>query len=232
MTKRYLAALLAVLCAASLSACGLTRPKTSEPEAPSSSASASPDSSEETEPDTTTPGGTARAELDAFKALDLESMNLYTDQESMNLDYSVTEQGLDEQTKQVVQALVANFTYKLGEVVESGDTATVAAELTNADLSGVVGKMIPAMMAEALKSGSVDSTAALAKLAQLMTEAGSRTVSANVTMHLVKRDGTWKVSVDEALADALSGGMIASLKQFSDALGGLADILSNSPSAG
>lgn len=219
--QKILAVFTAAAVLASLTACG--KPKT--PKAPSSSeplsvsASSQPASSQAPAvPDTETPEGVTKIVLEANKTLDFDTLNKYSDNNG-GMGSSVKEGP----AKDLMTAMFGSITYSVGTAKVDGDTATVQAEITNKDQTKVLEGMIPTLMGEVLKNGgelSPDTDQYIVMLTEQIKQAEG-THAATVQVTLKKDGGVWKVHYDEALLDALSGGLLGSVKDLSEKLGGM-----------
>ncbi|GEM_PF-6800888 len=165
-----------------------------------------------------TPGQTVSKMLDAVKALDRETAAFYIDYDRL-MDYSEGDNLSD--TDETTRLLVANLSYKILSEEQNENTATVKAEITNLDLKPVfseyVKEAVQLIFDNALSSqGGDGSEEDLREKMQTvfieLLKKQSETTTAAVDLSLVRENNVWKVRMDDALQDAVFGGLSETIR--------------------
>lgn len=130
------------------------------------------------------------------------------------LDYEELNDSLDEQTLQLFDEKMHDFTYEIGEVTTEGDTATAEVTITTRDFGTLMREFLGDYYIKALKAalkgkddGPIMDAAVERLKEQLPTMEPTREGSATLTLHLT--DGKWvvdDVSKNTEFLEALSGG--------------------------
>lgn len=159
-----------------------------------------------------TPAETVEAALDALKQADTAAFNQLVQhtagKDNRHVDNKLFGDTLDSEGQEFVEAVVEHLAYSIGEESISGDKATVQAEISNSDLSGVMGQLIQHAMGEEYESDD-------AMLNSLIREAGNgEAITKQVVMDLVLVDGMWKVILDDDSIDAICGGLFSGSFEF------------------
>lgn len=120
---------------------------------------------------------------------------------------------------EMLRLVFQNLSYKIISSDEKGDEATVEAEITNTDMGSVMQELIQQLIV--LAFSGIDESEIDAKMMEIMNQEVNKdeieTVTNTVTMNLKKTDGKWKISTDDALADALTGGMMTFAERMGSA---------------
>ena len=120
---------------------------------------------------------------------------------------------------EMLRLVFQNLSYKIISSDEKGDEATVEAEITNTDMGSVMQELIQRLIV--LAFSGIDESEIDAKMMEIMNQEVNKdeieTVTNTVTMNLKKTDGKWKISTDDALADALTGGMMTFAERMGSA---------------
>lgn len=118
----------------------------------------------------------------------------------------------------MLEGIFAKFDYKLGEVTENGDTATVAADITMVDMGALFSAYLTEAMAH-IDDAEWDADGSYFAEMAKMDSAATKDFTAVVQM-VKGEDGVWTVAEEgnEALYNALTGGLV-------DSLGGLENML-------
>lgn len=98
-------------------------------------------------------------------------------------------------------------------------TATVTVELTNLDMAPILGQFLQTALGDALGSAFLSQDQQptqeellqqyLQTLTDLLNQEDLDTKTTTVDVSLTLVDGQWKITLDEALLDALSGGLLS-----------------------
>lgn len=136
----------------------------------------------------------------AFKSLkncDTQTFNKlieYKDEKKGNVLYADNKlfgNSLNESGKKFIGLLFDKFSYKIIKTEQKNDTATVETKITNSDFSS---------LDIAKYSGSYN------PLFAAMENNESKTVSDDIKLNLVKKDGEWKIQLGESAFSTLCGG--------------------------
>ncbi|WPC42186.1 hypothetical protein [Clostridium sp. JS66] len=103
---------------------------------------------------------------------------------------------LDGKGKELIESIFSNFSYDIGEVKENGNVTTAQVKITNRDLSNVEKDML-----RYTNPGN--------PLIEAIKNSDNKMITTNLKITLNKIDGIWKIPMDEALTDALCGGLLA-----------------------
>lgn len=175
--------------------------------------------------DASTPAGTVELALEAVKAVDIEAFNRLTD--NIRKDGTSTtgmtlfgdeNSNLSEGDKKLAQELFRNLSWTVGAVTQSGDTATVALKITNADFTSVLGVVVKEAMGQAFGtvSGGADSMDRMMEL--ILAAQKDAGITLEATAKVVKTGGVWKVHLDDNLVNAVCGNLLTGLNDSMDEL--------------
>lgn len=120
----------------------------------------------------------------------------------------------------MIRAILDRLTYRVLNSSTNGNFASVEVELTAVNLGPIVGEVMAQMMSLAL-SGVSDTELQKQADTALLDKIKSPTaamLTSKVTVPLTKVDGKWLIAPTQeagnALADALTGGLLSALKDF------------------
>ncbi len=117
----------------------------------------------------------------------------------------------DEATKALVDK-VLEFEYELGEEIVEGETATVETTITTYPFgkifNTVVSNFITQAFANADSMTEDQMTALMDKLLMEELDKAEKSYSETVKITLAQEDDQWVVQEDDAMANALTGGML------------------------
>ena len=164
---------------------------------------------------------------DAIKALQKADLNAM--QETWDETMIEDDVFQDEQAQNLLTALTKKLTYKVlsAEENESDGTAVVSMEFTNVDMAPAIEDAFQEIFQKALSSafqGSQEPTEAeiTGILVQAITDAANQedakmiTLSAEVPLELV--DDQWQIQPDDAILDAMFGGIFTAMEAMGAAL--------------
>ena len=126
-----------------------------------------------------------------------------------------------EDTAALAQAMTRHLSWQVISAQEDpgAGTASVTVSLTNLDMAPVVGQFLQEAFSDALSSAlQADGQQPteeemtqqyLQTLTDLLNQEGLDTRTTTVEVPLTLVDGQWKITPDEALLDALSGGLLS-----------------------
>ncbi len=166
------------------------------------------------------PEESVKACLDAMIKADYAKAAEYVNGGSAE-DMLQAPEGDEEAGAALIEALLGQISYELGDSNVSGDSATVAVKVTAPDMMAVTGKVMMEAMGAAFAmafsgGGSEDAISDMFMSAyqEAIEAADAPMTTTDVTINLVKSGGKWLINSDEALGDALTGGMISAWEQF------------------
>ena len=149
---------------------------------------------------------------DALKA-DMENAKSGAEDLMGDLDDS-----LGEEAGQAFIDKMLDFDYKLGEESVAGDTATVETTITTYPFGDIFSQVLTDYITEAFSNLDMTEEEGQQLMASLMTEAldkAEKSYETTVTVNLAKEDGQWVVQEDDALANALTGGIYDMANSYS-----------------
>lgn len=187
-------------------------------------------------------GGQASAQevteegLAALRDLDVLALPQYWNTEGIDLgdlgSFAEAGQDLDlsaEDTAALVQAMTRHLSWQVISSQEdpAAGTATVTVALTNLDMAPVMGQFLQEVFSDALSSAlqadgqqpteEERTQQYLQTLTDLLNQEDLDTRTTTVDVPLTLVDGQWKITPDEAVVDALLGGLLST----GEALAGL-----------
>ena len=125
-----------------------------------------------------------------------------------------------EDTAALAQAMTRHLSWQVISAQEDpgAGTASVTVSLTNLDMAPVVGQFLQEAFSDALSSALQDdgqqpteeemTQQYLQTLTDLLNQEGLDTRTTTVEVPLTLVDGQWKITPDEAVVDALLGGLL------------------------
>ena len=186
MKTKSIRLLLPVLLSLLLSACGKSSSAVSQTMAAASDA---------------TPKQTVETALDALKRADTNVYNSliqYVEEKDgavVYKDNKIFGDKLDQEEKEFVTSIFEDFSYKIGDVKENGDTATVPIQITNRDLSNV--------WKDILRYRDADNP-----MTEAVKNSDHKLVTVNTEITLKKTNGAWMVQMNHTLINSLCGGFV------------------------
>lgn len=161
----------------------------------------------------------------ALKALDFEEAQKYIDLEEIKTTDS--EEVLSGNTELFMKTLFDRLDYEIvsSEKVDS-NTVQVQTKITAVDMAPVLQNFLTAAMQYAFANAFADPQPTEEETAQKMeelfvesaTQPDLATVVNEVSIQVVKEDNTWKIASDDALVDALLGGLAAAAEELENSL--------------
>ncbi|UWG96435.1 cell wall-binding repeat-containing protein [Dehalobacter sp. DCM] len=162
--------------------------------------------------------------MNAIKALDKDTVNRYFSyDEFINSDEATSATITDEN----IALFYAYLDDNIVSTTINGDTATVTAEITNTDFAAVLDAYLDAVAELALEQSLLPEEEQLTDeeilqvVEQLLFDAianEEQMVTTTIDVTLVKNNNSWTITMDDALVDAIMGGLISA---FEDLLGEL-----------
>lgn len=189
MKRRFLALLMGLGLLVALAACGTSRP---------SAQSVTEDA------------------IQAVQAADLASLQQYWGGEMLDEETL----GLKGEDAELLTALTKNLTYKVvsAEEDESAGTAVVSVEFTNTDMAPVMGDLVQSLIGDAFQYAFLPedqqptdeelSEQYMQKFTELLNAEDLTTKTTSVEIPLTLVEDQWQITPDEAIVDAMFGGLL------------------------
>lgn len=163
--------------------------------------------------------------IQGVQAVDQESVQQYWGGELLEEDAL----GLNAQDTELLNALTKNLTYKVisAEEDEEAGTAVVSVEFTNIDMSPVMGDFMQSLLGDAFQYAFLPedqqpteeelSEQYVQKFTELLSaeDLAKKTTSVKIPLTLV--DDQWKITPDDAIIDAMFGGMVTVVNSMDEA---------------
>ena len=125
---------------------------------------------------------------------------------------------MKEEIEEMATELFKRLEYNILSVKEDKASAVVQAEITNIDMSEVVGEVFLQMFA--LAFSGLDEEEMNKKVLEAFTDSISqeeRSLASNtVDIELTKEEGNWKINVTDTLLDGVFGGIITTLERMQE----------------
>lgn len=155
--------------------------------------------------DPSTPEGTVKIVLDAFKDKDNKKLNEYVNVSLgsefgplsglTSSDNELLTDTQDPESQELLTNLTEDFSYKILDSQTNGSEATVKVQVTNRDLSQVINKLIG-------EDPSED------RFLNLVREAKGKTVTNELELPVVKEKDKWMVNLDTSAVNAIFGNIM------------------------
>ena len=169
--------------------------------------------------DPSTPEGTVKIVLDAFKDKDNKKLNEYVNVSLgsefgplsglTSSDNELLTDTQDPESQELLTNLTEDFSYKILDSQTNGSEATVKVQVTNRDLSQVINKLIG-------EDPSED------RFLNLVREAKGKTVTNELELPVVKEKDQWMVNLDTSAVNAIFGNIMSA-----DIMNAIKDSLKN-----
>ncbi len=156
--------------------------------------------------------------LKASKYIDLEeAMDAAGEVEIEELQ-GLNSQDMKEEIEEMATQLFKRLKYNILSVKEDEASAVVQAEITNIDMSEVLGEVFIQMFA--LAFSGVDEEEMNKKALEAFTDSISQEerslVSNTVYIELIKEEGEWEINVTDTLLDGVFGGIITTIDKMQE----------------
>lgn len=163
--------------------------------------------------------------FDALKAADIETASQYISYDELTKEVQSKGENANVESEQMLKLMLKNLKYKIISSTVDGDSAAVKAEITNTDMSGIIADFIPEAFSLVFSGLSEEqlNNKYMEIFTALIDRPDNKTVTKTVEIKLSKHDSSWKINVDDELADAIFGGMISTADRINDSFGGDAD---------
>lgn len=166
-----------------------------------------------------TPEDTINTALSALRELDMETFNACTNNKKgekyLLFGDLLKEKG--EAYRPLAEAMVANLSWEINSIEETGDTATANVTIRNKDFSDAIGNYIADMIRYVEEQHSIGADISLL-IDNIIKEAlndpellvpylaeCTEEFSADVTINLSRVEDTWQIHLNDSLCDTLIG---------------------------
>lgn len=156
--------------------------------------------------------------LNAFKNLQMETINKYVDIKKTCADNGVTVS--DQDIENILKATFSRLQYKIISTEREGNTVKVKTEITMTDMRSVINAFIKdaisMTMKNALNGDHKQSDEQMQKvmiltLQDIIKNKNQKTITKTVDIPVVKQGNTLVVQMDEHVLDAILGGAVSTL---------------------
>lgn len=154
----------------------------------------------------------------ALKAYDLQTVAKYLDVEKVQ-NFGESTDSITDDSEELMKVMFSKLDAKVIASEVENDNAVVKTEVTTIDMKSVFGKYITQAFALAFRSLGEDSGPSDEDIEKMFLDLISNettTVTNTVDIKLKKVDKEWKIDVDEALQDAIFGGMLTAAKDMEE----------------
>lgn len=154
--------------------------------------------------------------IQAVQAADLTSLQQYWGGEMLDEETL----GLKGEDAELLTALTKNLTYKVvsAEEDESVGTAVVSVEFTNTDMAPIMGDLVQSLIGDAFQYAFLPedqqptdeelSEQYMQKFTELLNAEDLTTKTTSVEIPLTLVEDQWQITPDEAIVDAMFGGLL------------------------
>lgn len=164
----------------------------------------------------------------AFKSLDFEQAQKYTDVASMKISTLEGKEGANTNYDMYMKALFNRLDYKIvsSEKVDS-NTVNVVTQITAIDMKPVFGDFVSTALQYAFENAFADPQPTEEETDKKMqelflasaTKPNLATVTNEVTIKVVKQGEDWKIAPDDTFVDAVFGGLVGAAEEMTKSLG-------------
>ncbi len=169
-----------------------------------------------------TPDQAVTNALKAVKTLDKENIEKYLSYDQLT-NYTEDEENALE-SEELLKQFFAKLDYKIVSSNVEENIATVKTEITNIDLKNVIGEYVKRAMAIVFENAFKPEGEQLTEeaiqeqgiqiLNDILKESQDKTVTNTVDIKLTKNEDGWKITMDETLQSALTGGLTDAIKDM------------------
>ena len=156
--------------------------------------------------------------LKASEYVDYEELMDRTDEIDMKELEGLNYEDMKPELEKLAALMFRNLDYKILSSEEEKASAMVKAEITNIDMSEVLGEVFLQMFA--LAFSGTDEEEMNKKVLETLTESMSQEVRTLVTnevdIELIKEKNKWQINVTDALLDGIFGGIITTIEEMQE----------------
>lgn len=164
--------------------------------------------------------------IQSIQTVDMTALQQYWGPDSLTEEMLDLE---DESAAEFLKQITKNLTYKVisAEENEEAGTATVSVEFTNIDMAPIMTEFLRIAFSDALSYAFLPedqqpseeelSVRYMEKLTELMSKEDLATKTIPVDIPLVLVEDQWKITPDDAVIDAMFGGMLTAADAMSEA---------------
>ncbi len=162
--------------------------------------------------------------LNAIKNLDTETMEKYFGEEE--LFEGDGEDATDDilEAEEVEKLLVEKLSFKILSSEKDGDNATVKVEITNIDMQSVFARYMEELFSMAMEEvflelesddyEEIEEEEVLQIFMDILSDEENKMTTSKVELKLSKTGGSWEIAADEALIDAIYGGIFTTISNM------------------
>ena len=162
--------------------------------------------------------------LNAIKNLDTETMEKYFGEEE--LFEGDGEDATDDilEAEEVEKLLVEKLSFKILSSEKDGDNATVKVEITNIDMQSVFARYMEELFSMAMEEvflelesddyEEIEEEEVLQIFMDILSDEENKMTTSKVELKLSKTGGSWETAADEALIDAIYGGIFTTISNM------------------
>ena len=156
--------------------------------------------------------------LKASEYVDYEELMDRTDEIDMKELEGLNYEDMKPELEKLAALMFRNLDYKILSSEEEKASAMVKAEITNIDMSEVLGEVFLQMFD--LAFSGTDEEEMNKKVLETLTESMSQEVRTLVTnevdIELIKEKNKWQINVTDALLDGIFGGIITTIEEMQE----------------
>lgn len=163
--------------------------------------------------------------MDAIIKLDTITMKKYFTDASV-LDSATSKATGNTSMNGSISKIVEKITFKILTCEENGNSAVVALEITNVDMSSVMGKYLLQAISEAFSSSGDKSltdeeqSGKFLEIFDTLISEETLTVTNSVVVNMTYQDDHWLIVTDDAFVNAVLGGFPTSIKNLGNSING------------
>jgi hypothetical protein len=170
-----------------------------------------------------TPKEVVEKGITAIKDLDIVQIQKYFDTDDISDENDIFGDDFEVEDMEIFKLMTKNISYEVVNVNIDGEVAIVKAKITNIDMAVVMREYITQALALAfgqIGQSEIDEEEMQKQMEDLLVELLSKednemiTTQVDITLNDV--DGVWKIDLDDALTNALFGGLTSVVDDFQD----------------
>lgn len=158
---------------------------------------------------------TVETVLNGFKTLDTEVIRRYVGSDEL----AASALNLDENQAALLNLMFENLSYKIISSDENGQNAVVTAEITNTDMSDLMGELVSRMFALAMTGEEITEENTV-KIFREIIQTSNKKHTEKVEIELVMTNGEWEIVPNPELLNALTGGLYSGASELMSMFGG------------
>lgn len=170
--------------------------------------------------------------LNAVKALDTATMQKYFNQDDQIINLS-DDETMSDSDKVFLEAIIKDLSFEIISSSVDGDKATVSVTITNTDMNEIFAQFMQLSFQDAFQYAFLPEEQRpseeeidqlyMQHFQDLMAQEDNPSVTTNIDISLTKAENSWIINGDEALLDAIFGGLVSTMQNMAASLEGLAE---------